>query len=441
MWEYYGNGYWTTISEGNWWYAEDALPENGGTGTGATSGYSYKDNGAYHFEVGSTVTLVITKSGSNYTAEVYYQKAPEFTPKSISVAGTPKAISYTEEEVDYNYYFGDATATVTWDNGAVSTVNAKDLTFTVVPDLKTVGTAIVTVAYGKTSKGNYCEPVSTGYKIEVAGEIESIKINPVSETPVYYYVPGTTEIKKEDIDVVSYIKSVVGVAGTTELPLGEDSYTTEVTIPANFGDDIAITVKYKDFSTTLNVAVKEMESEEISLADWGTLGNEDNTSGWWAAHSPADYKLESGKGIIFKFNNYGGQSNWNNWVLILRSAAGDNGNTPAGAKEYIVGRADNWCWGTGFTDDPADALESSEEHGITKESNGAGNDDWQSFKTALQSGVECTMEIINKGTTADAICTWTYNNVNYYQKYLNIPKDAGDLYIDFTIDGCHLVFK
>jgi len=197
MWEYYGNGYWTTMSEGNWWYAEDALPEKGGTGTGATSGYSYEDDGAYHFEVGSTVTLVITKSGSNYTAEVYYQKAPEFTPKSISVAGTPKAISYTEEEVDYNYYFGDATATVTWDNGAVSTVNAKDLTFTVVPDLKTVGTAIVTVAYGKTSKGNYCEPVSTGYKIEVAGEIESIKIKPTSETPVSILQLEQLKLKKK----------------------------------------------------------------------------------------------------------------------------------------------------------------------------------------------------------------------------------------------------
>jgi len=407
--------------------------------------YHWTANGTA--KAGSGCQVFFAGEGSTFTiTNITYETMEELKPKKLEVTGTPTAVSFTEEVVEPSYYYGDGVATVTWSNGTTSTVGIDELTFSVVPDLKTLGTALVTVAYAKTSMGQYCEPVSTGYKLEVAGKIESIKINPTSETPVYYYVPGTTEIKKEDIDAVSYIKSVVGVSGTTELPLGEDSYTTEVTIPATFGDVIVITVKYKDFSTPLNVAVKQLESEEISLASkCGKIGNEDNSNAWWVAHTPEDYKLETGKGIKIKFKNYGCTNNWNNWILILRSAAGVNGNTPAGAKEYIVARADNWCWGTGFTDDevhgPADAVKPSSNWGITKESNAAGDDDWATWLAAMKSGVEISMEIINKGSSADVKCTFTYNKTEYYQRYLNIPKDAGDMFIDFAPELCHLVFE
>lgn len=70
------------------------------------------------------------------------------------------------------------------------------------------------------------------------------------------------------------------------------------------------------------------------------LGAEDNSQDWWSVFTD-DVQLEQGKTYQIPLTNYGGASNWNNFVIILRNAAKDY--------EYAVLRADNWGWGTGYT--------------------------------------------------------------------------------------------
>lgn len=357
-------------------------------------------------------------------------------PISIAIDNYPTALELGDED-----YWKNGEATITFDNGATITAKTKDITFTV-PDLTTVGKKTIILSYSKSKKGGYGQAVATSYQIEVTAPIQSIEIEAAST--IFYYNPGTTTPPaKSDIDVTNYIKRVLGKTGTADIEIASTDYTAEVTsAPATMSDNIVITVTYKNYSTTLEVALQEMKSEDVSLAStWGTIGNTDKSTGWWSAHTPEDYKLENGKGIIIKFKNYGGTNNWNNWVLILRNTQGESGNTPAGGIEYLVGRADNWCWGTNFADDPADPRPSSADYGITKESNAPGDDDWATWRNAMSAGADCNMEIINKGTTADVICTFTSGGINYYQKYLNIPKEAGDMYIDFTVDGSYLEFK
>jgi hypothetical protein len=70
------------------------------------------------------------------------------------------------------------------------------------------------------------------------------------------------------------------------------------------------------------------------------LGTKELTQEWWSVFTD-DVKIEPGTSAQVKFINYGGASNWNNFVIILRNEAKDY--------EYGVFRADNWCWATGFT--------------------------------------------------------------------------------------------
>ena len=61
------------------------------------------------------------------------------------------------------------------------------------------------------------------------------------------------------------------------------------------------------------------------------LGAEDNSQDWWSVFTD-DVQLEQGKTYQIPLTNYGGASNWNNFVIILRNAAKDY--------EYAVLRAD-----------------------------------------------------------------------------------------------------
>lgn len=49
-----------------------------------------------------------------------------------------------------------------------------------------------------------------------------------------------------------------------------------------------------------------------------TLGAVDNTTAWWSVFTD-DVKAEPGETYQIKFTNYGGASNWNNFVIILRN--------------------------------------------------------------------------------------------------------------------------
>lgn len=154
------------------------------------------------------------------------------------------------------------------------------------------------------------------------------------------------------------------------------------------------------------------------------LGTEDNTQPFWTAFTE-DYKLEQGKTYQIPLTNYGGGSNWNNFVIILRNEAKDY--------EYAILRADNWGWGTGYTGEESDAhFDKSTEAGR----------DWATWLKAM-SRSQCQITITHNGTTVDVkISMIGADGVAYSQNYLNVSNNivAEDLYLAFTVDNSHVVF-
>ena len=130
------------------------------------------------------------------------------------------------------------------------------------------------------------------------------------------------------------------------------------------------------------------------------LGAEDNSQDWWSVFTD-DVQLEQGKTYQIPLTNYGGASNWNNFVIILRNAAKDY--------EYAVLRADNW--------------------------GGA----W----AKAMSRAQCMITVIPNPTTVDVKITMVgANGVSYSQNYLNVDinNSPEDLYLSFTVDHSHIVF-
>ena len=148
------------------------------------------------------------------------------------------------------------------------------------------------------------------------------------------------------------------------------------------------------------------------------LGAEDNSSGWWSAHTE-NIKVEPKETKVVNFTNYTtGENNWNNFVIVLNDATT--------AKEYAVVRADNFGWGDGYA-----ACTPS-----------GGQADWDVWRAAMN-GARVTAYITNNGDgTADVKAVMHGNDgVDYYQSYTGINTvNPDDMYFRFTVDGCHMVF-
>ena len=154
-----------------------------------------------------------------------------------------------------------------------------------------------------------------------------------------------------------------------------------------------------------------------------TLGATDNSDAWWTSHLDADVKIESNKSYSTTFTNYtSGGNNWNNYVVVLRKAD---------KTEYAVMRSDDYCWG--------DAVGGNGGPLITH-SNSASSD-WGAW-LAQMNGAKVTVTVTNYGdNTADVVAEVTgTEGLTSTQKYLGIPVESSDLYLDFTTDGCHYVF-
>ena len=147
-----------------------------------------------------------------------------------------------------------------------------------------------------------------------------------------------------------------------------------------------------------------------------TLGATDNSDAWWTSHLDADIKIESNKSYSTTFTNYtSGANNYNNYVVVLRKAD---------KTEYCCLRSDDYGWG--------------DSYGSCTHSNSA-SDDWGGW-LAQMNGAKVT--VTNYGdNTADVVAEVTgTEGLTSTQKYLGIPVESADLYLDFTTDGCHYVF-
>ena len=148
------------------------------------------------------------------------------------------------------------------------------------------------------------------------------------------------------------------------------------------------------------------------------IGNADNSSAWWSAHSE-NIKVGPNETFVTTFTNYtSGANNWNNFCVVLCNSDGST--------EYAVVRADNYGWGSGY-----DACTPS-----------GGQADWAAWLKAMD-GAKVTTYITNNGNgTADvkAVMVGTDGNT-YEQSYTGINTvDPDNFYFNFTIDNSHIEF-
>lgn len=155
------------------------------------------------------------------------------------------------------------------------------------------------------------------------------------------------------------------------------------------------------------------------------LGTKELTQEWWSVFTD-DVKIEPGTSAQVKFINYGGGSNWNNFVIILRNEAKDY--------EYGVFRADNWCWATGFTGEESDFFCSKKIETTDR--------DWGAWLQSM-SMAKCTATISNPGdgTASIQIVMMGSDGSNYTQEYKDIINVQPDnCYFSFTVDHSYIEF-
>ena len=397
-----------------------------------------------------------------------FTSAEDKQPLSMTLNSVPRKVLQGTELADA---FANVTATVEFEQAVSKTVSADELTFQAIPDMNQLGTKTLVAVYNKTYKGENCNPVIAYATFDVVDKMytslgatdnstgwwgahsENIKVGP-NETFVSSFTNYSNGANNWNNFVVVLCKAdnseyaVVradnygwgnGYAACTPIGTQGDwgswlaamdgaKVTTYVT---NNGDGTADvkavmvgtdgktytqeyiginTVDPNDFYFRFTVDGCHLEFDNV-------IGAEDNSTGWWGAHSEM-INVPVGKTYSTRIKNFtNGANNWNNFVVVLTRE--DN-------SEYAVVRADNYGWG--------------DSYGACTLS--GGQTDWGAWLRAMDEAM-VTVSVTNKGGSADVKCVMLGNDGNtYYQDYIGIsPIDADNLYFRFTVDGSHLVFE
>ncbi len=343
-------------------------------------------------------------------------------PISMVLHNVPAEINVGD---DLNELMAGVTADVTF-KGVPSpkTIKAEDLQFRVLPDMETPGEKTLVVVYNKTFLGKTATvPAVTMAKVQMVMNVKSISITKQPATTDYENVfsngypfnPNGMEV------TATFSNGATAVLNNSQLKFSS--------VPGTVGTH-NITVSTENGKTaTVQVNVKSVLQTNAIHPSPTKLGAEDNSQAWWTVFTD-DVKLESGKSYQVNFQNYGGSSNWNNFVIILRKAD----KTLGGAGEYAVLRSDNWGWGNGWTG------EQLAQH-CTPSGPQA---DWGTWLKAM-SNAKVYACFTNKGDGTIDVRTVMVGNdgVVYKQDYLNLQNNinANDVNLSFTVDGCHLVFE
>jgi hypothetical protein len=413
-----------------------------------------------------------------------YTSKEDKQPLSLTLKGIPgKVLVGTDMET----VIANATAEVQFEQGVSKTVAAKDLTFQAIPSLNSLGTKNIVAAYNLTYKGEAAvKPVIGSTEIQVVDKMytcvgstdnttafwqahsERVKINPKETfvTTFTNYTSGANNwnnwvvvLNSEDglteygvlradnwgwgtgwageelaskctpsggqanwdtwraamdgAKVTMYItNNGNGTADVKTVTLGTDGQTY---IQDYIG--LNTVTNPDDFYFHLTVDGSHIEFDDV-------LGAEDNSSTFWSAHSE-QFKVPAKQTLTRRFRNYGGGSNWNNFVICLTSEDG--------LTEYGILRADNWGWGTGWAG----------EELASKCTPSGGQANWDTWLAAMEEAM-VTVSVTNNGNgTADVKCVMLgKDGQTYIQDYIGLNTvNSDDLWFRFTIDGCHLVFE
>ena len=230
----------------------------------------------------------------------------DVNPVSIAIAGAPAFV-----ELGNTNFWGDAIATVTYADGSSEQVDSSDITFTVIPDMTTLGVKTVTVAYSKTKQGAYTQAVSSYYTLEVTNPVASLEVTTLPNITTYYYFSSDPIIFNTAGIVVTatYSDGSTGIIPNETLQFG--------TIPAAEGSQTAV-ISYVGATNTVTTTCPLTLVKGVSQ-----VGATDFSSAWWTAFSD-DYTVASGSSKTFTMYCYSDNlANWHSPCTILRKADND----------------------------------------------------------------------------------------------------------------------
>jgi len=401
-----------------------------------------------------------------------YTSAADKQPLSMTLNGAPKKVlqGATLEEA-----FANVTATIQFEQEVTKEVPASELTFQTIPDMNGLGQKTLVAAYAKTYKGEAANPVIGYATFEIVDKLytsigatdnstgwwgahsENIKVNP-KETFVTTFTNYTSGANNWNNFVVvlcradnsefavvradnfgwgagyddnpnlwtsggpadwgTWLKAMDGAKVTVAVTNnGDGSADVQAVMEGNDGN--VYTQEYKGIIVDPDDLYFRFTVDNCHLEFDTVIGAEDNSTGWWGAHS-TDFIVPVGKTVTTRIKNYSNlQNNWNNFVVVL---------TSDGTSEYAVVRADNFGWGACYDDNPNLVLS-------------GGQSDWGAWLKAMDDAT-VTVSVTNNGGTADVRCVMLGNDgQTYYQDYLGIGAISDDLWFRFTVDGSHLVFE
>ena len=390
-------------------------------------------------------------------------------PLSMTLNGVPKKVL---QGTDLTEVFANVTATIQFEQEVTATVKAENLTFLAVPDMYELGKKTLVAAYAKTYKGEAANaPIMGTAEFEIVDKMytslgatdnstgwwgahsENIKVGP-NETFISTFTNYTSGANNWNNFVVVLCRAdnteyaVVradnygwgdGYAACT--PIGTQG-DWAAWLAAMDGAKVTVAVTNNGDGTADVKAVMEGTDGEVYTQEYNgintidpenfyfrftvdgchlefdsVLGAEDNSTGWWGAHSDM-FNVPVGKTVTTRIKNFtSGANNWNNFVVVLTRE--DN-------TEYAVVRADNYGWG--------------DSYGACLPS--GGQLDWAAWLKAMDEAM-VTVSVTNNGGSADVKCVMEGNDgETYYQDYIGIsPIDGDNLWFRFTVDGSHLIFE
>ena len=282
-------------------------------------------------------------------------------PLSMTLNGVPKKVLQGTSLEDA---FANVTATIQFEQEVSTIVKYADLTFQAVPNMNSLGKKTLIAAYAKTFKGEAAAaPVIGTAEFEVVDKVSTFTnytsgANNWNNFVIVLCKADNTEyaVVRADnygwgngyeactpsggqADWGAWLAAMDGAKVTTYVTNnGDGTADVKAVMVGNDGNTYIQeytginTVDPNDFYFRYTVDGCHLEFDEV-------LGEEDNSTGWWAAHSQ-DIKVPAGHTYTTRFKNFtNGANNWNNFLVVLTRQ--DN-------SEYAVLRADNYGWGDSY---------------------------------------------------------------------------------------------
>jgi hypothetical protein len=322
----------------------------------------------------------------------------DVNPVAITVTGAPSAVELGDEN-----FWVDAIATVTYADGSSEEVDSTDISFTVIPDMTTLGEKTVIVAYNKTKQGEYCPAVSTYYNLEVTNPVASMVVTTLPDQTTYYYYSSAAAFNTTGLVVTATYSD-----GTTGV-LANETLTFEVP-QAEGAQDVIISYVGATATVTTTCPVTVV----MGVAE---VGAQDYTNGWWTTFSP-EYNVPSGGSTVIKmYCKSDNLANWHSPCTILRNTA---------LVESAVVRMDNFGWGTGYEGN-ANLVATSDWN-------------WDIFTASISNSVIVITVTNNGDNTANIRYDVTYaSGETHFQEYAGITVDSADLNCAIVTEESYLV--